>query len=100
MKQFVPKDKLVTSGQGWAQDFTPTSIRLIGLAEILGAAGLILPAVTHIAPILRPLGCDRVGSRDGGRCHCSRAAQGTIVVLLALAVFVAWGGLGAYPFTS
>jgi uncharacterized low-complexity protein len=26
MKQFVPKDKLVTSGQGWAQDFSPTSI--------------------------------------------------------------------------
>src|SRR6201999_3980677 len=45
MKQFVPKDKLVTSGQGWAQDFSPTSIRLIGLAEVLGAAGLILPAV-------------------------------------------------------
>jgi len=37
MKQVVPKDKLVTSGQGWAQDFSPTSIRLIGLAEILGA---------------------------------------------------------------
>jgi hypothetical protein len=55
MKQFVPKDKLVRSGQGWAQGLTPTSIRLIGLAEILGAAGLILPAVTHIAPILVPL---------------------------------------------
>ena len=27
MKQFVPKDKLATSGQGWAQDFSPTSIR-------------------------------------------------------------------------
>jgi uncharacterized membrane protein YphA (DoxX/SURF4 family) len=44
MKQFVPKDKLVTSGQGWAQDFSPTTIRLIGLAEILGAIGLVLPA--------------------------------------------------------
>ena len=28
MKQFVPKDKLVAAGQGWAQDFSPTSIRL------------------------------------------------------------------------
>ena len=55
MKQFVPKDKLVTSGQGWAQDFSPTSIRLIGLAEILGAIGLVLPAAVHIAPILVPL---------------------------------------------
>jgi uncharacterized membrane protein YphA (DoxX/SURF4 family) len=55
MKQFVPKDKLVTSGQGWAQDFSPTGIRLIGLAEILGAIGLVLPAAVHIAPILVPL---------------------------------------------
>src|SRR5258708_35207384 len=55
MKQFVPKDKLVTSGQGWAHDFSPTSIRLIGLAEILGAIGLVLPAAMHIAPILVPL---------------------------------------------
>ena len=41
MKQFVTKDKLVTSGQGWAQDDRPTNIRLIGLAEILGAVGLV-----------------------------------------------------------
>lgn len=43
MKQFVPKDKLVASGQGWAQDFSPTNIRLIGLVEILGAIGLVVP---------------------------------------------------------
>jgi uncharacterized membrane protein YphA (DoxX/SURF4 family) len=52
MKLSVPKDKLVKAGQGWAQDFSPNNIRLIGFIEVLGAAGLILPAVTHIAPIL------------------------------------------------
>src|SRR6201995_2811029 len=55
MKLLVPKEKLVSAGQGWAQDVTPTNIRLIGVVEVLGAAGLILPAVTHIAPILVPL---------------------------------------------
>ena len=55
MKLLVPKDKLVSSGQGWAADYTPTNIRLIGLVELLGAAGLIVPAITHIAPILVPL---------------------------------------------
>jgi uncharacterized membrane protein YphA (DoxX/SURF4 family) len=55
MKLLVPKDKLLSSGQGWAQDYTPTNIRLIGVVELLGAAGLIVPAVTHIAPILVPL---------------------------------------------
>jgi uncharacterized membrane protein YphA (DoxX/SURF4 family) len=42
MKEFLSKEKLVTSGQGWAQDFSPTSIRLIGVAEIL-LAGLHHP---------------------------------------------------------
>src|SRR6201995_3014899 len=55
IKLSVPKDKLVKAGQGWAQDFDSNSIRLIGFVELLGAAGLILPAVTHIAPILVPL---------------------------------------------
>ena len=35
MKLSVPKDKLVKAGQGWAQDFDPNSIRLIGLVEVL-----------------------------------------------------------------
>lgn len=33
MKLVVPKDKLVTSGQGWAADFSPTAIRLIGIPK-------------------------------------------------------------------
>jgi hypothetical protein len=52
MKIFRAKQQLVASGFGWAQDFSPTAIRLIGVAEILGAIGLILRAAMHIAPIL------------------------------------------------
>jgi uncharacterized membrane protein YphA (DoxX/SURF4 family) len=103
MKLAVPKDKLVTSGQGWAQDVSPTNIRLIGLVEVLGAAGLILPAVTHIAPILSPLAA--VGlvfvMVGAAAVHAGRKEPMNIavnVVLLALAVFVAWGRFGAYPF--
>jgi uncharacterized membrane protein YphA (DoxX/SURF4 family) len=104
MKQFVPKDKLVTSGQGWAQDFSPTSIRLIGLAEILGAIGLVLPAAVHIAPTLVPLAA--VGLALVMVCavvvHARRKETMNIaanVVLIALAVFVAWGRFGPYSFT-
>ena len=105
MKQFVPKDKLVTSGQGWAQDFTPTSIRLIGLVEVLGAAGLILPAVTHIAPILVPLAAIGLALVMVGAAivHARRNEPTNVIVnivLLALAAFVAWGRLGLYTFTS
>jgi uncharacterized membrane protein YphA (DoxX/SURF4 family) len=103
MKLLVPKDKLVSSGQGWAQDYTPTNIRLIGVVELLGAAGLILPAVTHIAPILVPLAA--VGlvlvMVGAAAVHARRKEAmniGVNAVLLALAVFVAWGRFGPYPF--
>jgi uncharacterized membrane protein YphA (DoxX/SURF4 family) len=103
MKLAVPKDKLVTSGQGWAQDVSPTNIRLIGLAEVLGAAGLILPTLTHIAPILVPLAAVGLALVMVGAIvvHARRKEPMNIavnVVLLALAVFVAWGRFGPYPF--
>ena len=105
MKLLVPKDKLVSSGQGWAQDYTPTNIRLIGFVELLGAAGLILPAVTHIVPILVPLaaiglGLVMVGASVVNARRKDVALIGVNLVLLALAIFVAWGRLGPYAFTS
>ena len=105
MKLSVPKDKLVKAGQGWAQDFDPNSIRLIGFVEVLGAAGLILPAVTHIAPILVPLAAIGLVLVMGGAAivHARRHEAMNIavnVVLLALAVFLAWGRFGPYPFTA
>jgi VIT1/CCC1 family predicted Fe2+/Mn2+ transporter len=105
MKQFVPKEKLVTSGQGWADDFSPTNIRLIGLAEILGAIGVVLPAVVHMAPILVPLAATGLVLVMAGAAavHARRNEPMNVavnVVLIALAVFVAWGRFGPYSFTS
>jgi uncharacterized membrane protein YphA (DoxX/SURF4 family) len=104
MKQFVPKDKLVTSGQGWAQDYSPANIRLIGVAEILGAIGLVLPASVHIAPILVPLAAVGLVLVMAGAVavHARRKETMNVavnVVLIALTVFVAWGRLGPYSFT-
>ena len=105
MKLAVPKDKLVTAGQGWAQDVSPTNIRLIGLVELLGAVGLVLPAAVHIAPILVPLAAVGLALVMVGAIvvHARRKEPTNIVVnvvLVALAVFVAWGRFGPYPFTS
>src|SRR5271156_2825157 len=105
LKLLVPKDKLVTFGQGWAQDYSQTSIRLIGLAEILGAIGLVLPAAVHIAPILVPLAALGLVLVMVGAAvvHARRNEPMNVavnVVLIALAVFVAWGRFGPYPFTQ
>ncbi len=93
-----PKDKLVTSGQGWAQDFSPTRIRLIGLAEILSAIGLVLAAAVHIAPILVPLAAVGLALVMAGAVavHARRKEPVNVtvnLVLIAVDVIVAWGRL-------
>ena len=39
----------------WARDLSPRMVRGIGILEVLGAAGLILPVLTGILPWLTPL---------------------------------------------
>jgi len=102
MKSTQPKDKLAAN-MAWVEDFSPGTIRLIGVAEILGALGLILPAVTGLAPILVPLAATGLGVIMIGAVitHARRKEPQMIVVnvvLLLLAVFVAWGRFGAYAF--
>ena len=50
-----PRAKLAASGMAWTNDFSDAGVKLVGLAELLGGIGLILPAVTGIAPILVPI---------------------------------------------
>ncbi|HEX7555623.1 MAG TPA: DoxX family protein, partial [Leptolinea sp.] len=51
MKVTQTKEQLATR-MAWVEDFSPKTIRWIGLAEILGAVGLILPGMTGIFPWL------------------------------------------------
>ncbi len=53
MKVATSRAKLLANkNMGWAADFTTPQIKLIGLAEVLGAVGLILPNLLDIAPNL------------------------------------------------
>lgn len=96
-------EKLVESGMGWASDFSASSIKAIGAVEVLGAVGLILPALVHIAPVLVPLAALGLAATMIGAAvvHARRKETPMIavnVVLLALALFVAWGRFGPYAF--
>ena len=53
-KATQPKERLA-SRLPWVEDFSPGTVRFIGIVELLGAVGLILPAATGIAPILTPI---------------------------------------------
>lgn len=46
--------ELVANGMGWAQDFSDSSVTLIGAAEVAGAIGLVAPAATGVLPVLTP----------------------------------------------
>ncbi|MGI5290737.1 DoxX family protein [Nonomuraea polychroma] len=95
-----PKEKLRPMAP-WVEDFTLTQIRLIGAVELLGALGLILPAVTGIAPILTPLAATGLAITMLGAAatHARRKEPAAIIVnlvLLALAAVIAWGRFGPY----
>ena len=50
------REKLAKApGGGWVLDFSAGFVKALGAVEILGAVGLILPALLDIAPILVPL---------------------------------------------
>ncbi|WP_167104906.1 DoxX family protein [Mycobacterium sp. DL592] len=96
-------EKLVESGMGWAADFSAPTVKLIGLLELLGAIGLVVPALVHIAPVLVPLAALGLAATMIGAAvvHARRKETPMIavnVVLLALALFVAWGRFGPYAF--
>ncbi len=78
----------------WTEDFSARTIKLIGTAEVLGAIGLILPAVLDIVPILVPLAATGLAVLMLGAAitHARRKEPQPIVVnavLLILAVIVA-----------
>jgi hypothetical protein len=105
MKLLLPKDRFVAAGQGWAQNVSPITLRFIGTAEVLGAIGLILPAVTHIAPVLVPIAALGLVLVIAGvtMTHARLKELPYIAVnllLMALAVIVAGGRLGPYAFRS
>lgn len=104
MKVLRPAPKLVEAGMGWVEDMPLGLVRFIGVAEILGALGLILPPLLDIAPILAPLAATGIAVIMVGAIitHARRKdpAQTLIIntVLLLLAAFVAWGRFGPYAF--
>lgn len=71
-------------------------IRFIGISEVLGALGLILPAALRILPVLTPLASLGLAIIMGlaTALHASKGEPiVTQVVFLLLTLFVVWGRL-------
>lgn len=80
----------------WVTGSLGGAVRFIGLMEVLGAIGLILPAATRILPRLTPLAAGGLATVMllATLTHISRGELGLIPVTgitAGLAAFVAWG---------
>jgi len=81
----------------WVEDFSQGQIRSIGIVEVMGALGLILPMVTGIMPILTPLAAVGLALTMVGAfmTHLRRkemVPMGAMnMMLFAMAAFVAYG---------
>ena len=96
-----PKEKLAKN-MAWVEDFSQPAVRLIGALEVLGAIGVVLPALTGILPWLTPLAALGLVLLMVGAAltHLRRTEYGNVAVnavLLVLAAFVAYGRFFVLP---
>jgi uncharacterized membrane protein len=94
-KVLTPRARL-TARMGWANDFSATQIKLLGLLELLGATGLVVPGLVRIAPVLTPIAALGLAVVMGGAAsvHLRRNEPPSPPIVLAmLAIFVAAGRL-------
>jgi hypothetical protein len=89
----------------WITGIPVELARFIGFAELAGALGLILPAVTRIKPWLTPLAAVGVAIIMGLAVpfHIMRGEANVIgihLIVVALSLFVAWGRYRRAPIAS
>jgi uncharacterized membrane protein YphA (DoxX/SURF4 family) len=74
LKLTTSRERLVGAGMGWARDFSQEQIRLIGIAELLGAVGLVVPPLLDIVPVLSPVSatCLALGTAGATAVHIRR----------------------------
>jgi len=103
LKTIMAPEALPPMGIAWATDVPVMLLRFVGAVELLGAVGVILPALTRIRPLLTPLaaaGFAAILVLAIG-FHAMRGETGQTlpinIVLLALALFVVWGRLSKAP---
>jgi len=94
-KKIVQSKEQLAPMMGWVDTIPMGVVRLIGLVEVLGAVGLVLPPLTGVAPglaIAAALGFLVLQVLATG-LHLSRGEAGVTglnVVLIALAAVAVW----------
>lgn len=93
MKSFLPKERF-RERLPYVDDFSQAQMRGIGVLELLGGIGIVLPWATGIAPVLTPLAAAGLAITMilAAAVHRRRKEPFAVnLVLVAMAVIVAVG---------
>ena len=96
MKSNKTEKELVAMGQTGVENLSPKLIKFIGVIELLGVVGIILPRLSGILPILTPLAATgfAVIMILAAIVHFRRNEKKTVLLnllILVLSAFVATG---------
>jgi hypothetical protein len=102
--KFQPIEKIAAM-MPWAGQVPVTVVRLLGIIDLLGAMGLLLPALLHIKPILTPWTavCALVLMLCAIVFHVSRGEAAVIptnIIGALIAIFIAWGRFQKAPVSA
>jgi len=96
-KAVTPKEKLAEK-MHWAATWPPGRIKLLGLAEVAGAIGLVLPGVLHLAPVLMPIAAVCLAVLMLGAVQTHRRFHESVVPALVLVVVCVAIAAGRFRF--
>ncbi|SDT25630.1 DoxX family protein [Microlunatus soli] len=97
------REQVVGLGFGWAEHYSRPAVKLIGIAEVAGAVGLVVPPLAGIVPVLSPIAATCLALLMAGAVivHLRRREGRKLAVpvaLLLLASVVAVGRFAWCPF--
>lgn len=104
LKSSQPIDQL-SATLPWTTQFPEGMVRFIGISELLGALGLLLPSLLRIKPILTPIAAFGLAIVQilAISYHVSQGESSVIglnLSILLLAAFVVWGRWKKAPIAS
>jgi putative oxidoreductase len=104
LKSTTPISELSVS-MSWVNEFPAAFVRFIGITQLLGSLGLILPSLLRIKPILTPLAAlgFLITMFFAIIVHVAHGEANVImtnIILGALAAFIAWGRYKKAPITA
>lgn len=100
MKISMPISELAEGGMSFVNSFSLEMVRFIGISEILGALGLIIPAAIRVKPFLSALAAIGIATIMvlATAYHLSSGEPFvTTIVLFVMAAFVAWARIKKVP---